>query len=64
MSNRDPLLDKDFLKSLDEYNIREVYAKIISINDDELPIQEIVGSVASGSVKIDGKSSMRRTCSL
>jgi len=64
MSNRDPLLDKDFLKSLDEYNIREVYAKIISINDDELPIQEIVGSVTSGSVKIDGKSSMRRTCSL
>ena len=65
MSNRDPLLDRDFLKALDEYNIREVYAKLISISDkEELPLQEITGSVTSGSVKIDGKSSMRRTCSL
>jgi len=35
MSNRDPLLDKDFLKQLDEYHIREVYAKLISLSDDE-----------------------------
>ena len=64
MSNRDPLLDKDFLKQLDEYHIREVYAKLISLSDDEQPVREITGSVTSGSVKIDSKSSMRRTCSL
>lgn len=61
---RDPLLDKDFLKALDLYNLREVSIKIISLTQGEEPVAEITGSVLSGNVKVDGKSSVRRTCSL
>lgn len=58
------LLDKDFLKELDQQNEREVYAKIISLSFDEQPIEEIQGHVTGGSINIDGNSSVRRTCSI
>lgn len=58
------LLDKDFLKSLDEWSEREVYIKLISLNFDEHPRAEITGYASGGSVKVDGASSVRRICSI
>lgn len=59
-----PLADKDFLRELDQNREREVFAKIISLDYDENPIEEITGRVSSGTVSIDGSSSVRRSCSL
>ena len=59
-----PLMDKEFLRKLDRNNQREIYAKIISLNMDELPIEEISGKVSQGTISIDGTSAVRRTCSL
>lgn len=61
---KDPLMDKDFLKALDQENQREVFAKIASLTFEEHPIEFITGRVTGGSVNIDGQSSTRRTCSL
>ena len=58
------LLDKDFLRLLDLEKEREVFAKIIALDFDENPIEEINGKVTQGSVSVDGTSSVRRTCSL
>lgn len=57
-------LDKEFLRLLDLDKQREVFAKIISLDNDENPIEEIQGRVSSGSVSVDGSSAVRRTCSL
>lgn len=59
-----PLLDKDFLKALDEHREKETYAKIIALTYQEDPIEEITGRVTGGSVSINGTSAIRRTCSL
>lgn len=59
-----PILDKDFLKELDIYPHRTVYAKIILLNFDEQPVKEIQGYITAGSVNIDGASVIRRSCSL
>ena len=59
-----PLADKDFLRELDQNREREVFAKIVSLDYDENPIEEITGRVSSGTVSIDGSSSVRRSCSL
>ena len=56
--------DKNFLKKLDQYPLRDVYAKIISLDWDEHPIEEITGNITGGSISIDGSSATRRTCSL
>lgn len=61
---RNPLLDRDFLRSLDQEKEREIYARVISLNFEEEPIEEITGRVTTGSINIDGKSAVRRTCSL
>lgn len=58
------LLDKEFLKELDQYNHKEVYAKITSLSFDELPIEQIEGRITGGSLNIDGSSVVRRTCNL
>lgn len=59
-----PLADKDFLRELDQNREREVFAKIVSLDYDENPIEEITGRVSSGTVSVDGSSSVRRSCSL
>ena len=59
-----PLLDKEFLKQLDQYRHREVYAKIILLDFNEAPVEEIQGVITQGSINIDGASALRRTCSL
>ena len=64
MSKLNPLIDVDFLKRLDTEKEREVFAKVISLDWDENPTEEITGRVTGGSVNIDGTSAVRRTCSV
>ena len=61
---RDPMLDEEFLRELDRYPHKFLWAKIISLNMDEYPLEEITGKITSGSVNVDGSSSLRRTCSM
>ena len=58
------MYDKRFLQQLMENKMRTLYARIISLNFDEQPMEQIEGRVTSGSVNIDGNSAVRRTCSL
>ena len=58
------LLDKNFLKQLDAENQKEIYAKIISLNIHEEPIESIEGKITGGSISIDGSSAVRRSCNL
>ena len=58
------MLDKDFLLQLTKQRYREVFGKIISLDWNEYPLEEITGRVTQGSVNLDGTSSVRRTCSL
>lgn len=59
-----PLIDKMFLRQLDEFPLREIYAKIIALDNNEFPREEIQGRATGGSVNLDGTSAVRRTCSL
>lgn len=59
-----PLLDTIFLKQLDQLHTKEIFARIISLNFNEQPIEEITGKVTGGSINIDGNSAVRRTCSI
>ena len=58
------MLDRDFLKQLDEHREKEVWAKIIALTSDEEPVEEITGEISGGDIGLDGSSSVRRTCSL
>lgn len=62
MSN--PLLDKDFLLKLDQQKIKEKFIRIISLDFNENPLEQIEGRATGGSVNIDGTSAVRRSCSL
>ena len=61
---KDPMLDSDFLTQLTMEKEREIYAKVVALDIDENPIEEIQGRVTQGSVPVDGNSIVRRTCSL
>lgn len=61
---KDPMLDSEFLKQLAAEQERVIYAKVVALDLDENPIEEIQGRVTQGSVPVDGNSSVRRTCSL
>ena len=61
---KNPLQDKDFLYNLNQDRHKEIYAKIISLSFDENPLEQIEGRVTSGSINIDGTSTIRRTCNL
>ena len=61
---KNPMLDKDFLYEMNQYQHKEIYARIISLNLEEHPLEQIEGRVTSGSINIDGNSAVRRTCSL
>lgn len=64
INNTYALLDKEFLKKLNEYRNKTIYARLVSLNWQEEPIAEIQGNVQSGSINIDGSSAVRRTCNL
>ena len=58
------ILDQNFLRRLDLVKNKSIYAKIILLNWNEEPIEEIQGKITSGSINIDANSAIRRTCSL
>lgn len=58
------LLDSELLEKIDNTNNKTLYARIIALNWNEEPIEEIEGRVTSGSISLDGQSSVRRSCSL
>ncbi len=60
---KNPLLDTEFLKELDESRHKVIYAKIIALTFDEDPIETIEGRITGGTLSIDGSSAVRRTCS-
>lgn len=59
------LYDYEFLTALDEFKLRTQYAKIVLLSfEDELPIKEIQGQITSGTLNINGSSTIRRTINL
>lgn len=58
------LKNSDFLSSIDRLKIKKQYAKIILLDWDEKPIQEIQGLIASGSLNLTGDSAIRRAGNL
>lgn len=58
------LQDSEFLKMFDRIKLKEQYVNITVLSFDEKPIQSIQGIVVSGSISINGDSSMRRTANL
>ena len=64
MAKKDPLMDRDFLRRLDQENQKEIFVKIATLTFDEDPIEFITGRATGGSINIDGQSSTRRTCSI
>ena len=61
---KDFLKDQDFLKKLDSLKIKQQYIRMTVLSWDEEPIACIQGRAISGSLNIDGTSSVRRTASL
>lgn len=57
------LNDEYFLKQLDEQKIKEQFVRLTVLSWDEEPITQIQGKAISGSVSLDGNSSVRRTAS-
>ena len=64
MNDRPYLRDKKFLKTIDRISLKEEFAKITILNWQERPIEDIQGKVSSGTLNINGNSSLRRTCNL
>lgn len=64
LSNKDYLLDKEFLQKLAHEREKETYIKIISYDTQGNPQSTLEGLATGGSINIDGNSSVRRSCSL
>jgi hypothetical protein len=62
--NNQALMDKNFLNELDIHKSREVYIKLIALDFNENPVEQIEGKATGGSINIDGASAVRRTCSI
>lgn len=56
--------DSAFLKQLDLSNIKVYYVQILVLDKEEQPLRAIQGRVSTGSISIDGNSSIRRSGSL
>ena len=54
----------NFLRQLDKYRHRDIYARITLLTFDEQPVEYIEGKITGGSINIDGTSALRRTCGL
>ena len=61
---REYLYDKNFLKQLDYNRTKETHARLIVLNQNNAPVEEITGKVTGGSINIDGTSIIRRSCSI
>ena len=58
------LQDAPFLRQLDIENLKTYYVKILVLDKNEIPIRAIEGRISSGSLSINGNSSIRRAGSL
>jgi hypothetical protein len=58
------VLDVDFINNLLCQTEREIFARVTVLTQDELPIEFIEGKATGGSINVDGKSAIRRSCSL
>ena len=58
------LYDAEFLKRLDEQIEHTTYVRIQALTLDERPVETLQGRTTSGSINLDGKSAIRRSCSL
>ena len=58
------LQDKRFLQEIDKLHIKQQFIKITVLNWKEEPLKTVQGIAISGSVNLDGSSSMRRTATL
>ena len=58
------LKDYSFLESIDKQKIKKYFIKITVLDWKENAIKEIQGYTTGGSLNLDGKSSVRRTCNL
>ena len=58
------LKDSAFIDLIDNQKIKNQFIKLIVLDWDENPIQEIQGIATGGSISINGNSSVRRTCNL
>ena len=61
---KNPLLDEVFLHELDIYPHKFIWAKLVALNWEEYPLEEITGRITGGSINVDGSSAVRRTCNL
>ena len=61
---KNPLLDEVFLHELDLFPHKFIWVKIIALNWEEYPLEEITGRITSGTINVDGSSAIRRTCNL
>ena len=52
------------MEKIFEQKLQQKFVKLIALNFQEEPIEVIEGMATSGSINLDGKSSVRRTCSL
>lgn len=59
--NENFLNDTVFLNELDNLKIKEQYIKLTVLDWDENPLTEIQGKAISGSLNLNGSSSLRRT---
>jgi hypothetical protein len=64
MMTNNVLFDDEFLEELIKDNQRELYVRISVLDKNEHPIEQIEGKTIDGSINIDGKSIVRRTCNL
>ena len=58
------VLDIDFINELLCQTEREVFARVTVLNQREEPLEFIEGKATGGSINVDGKSAIRRSCSL
>lgn len=56
--------DSSFLRKLDISNIKVYYVQILILDKGEQPLRAIQGRISTGSISIDGSSSVRRSGSL
>lgn len=56
--------DTKFLKQLDKMHNRTTHVRITALSMKDMPMETIEGRVTGGSINIDGKSAIRRSCSL
>ena len=56
--------EKEQLLELDSTRNRETFARVTSLDRYERPVETIEGKITSGSISIDGNSSVRRSCSV